>query len=109
MRFSLEQFSGVFKIRNADGQPFLLIGGQAVNYWATRYLEQEPDLKSWQPFASKDIDFQGNLDDVLRTASLLGRATRLPHKKMMTALLVASRGPSGTTSRRWNLSGRCRG
>lgn len=85
MRFSLEQFSGVLQIRNTDGQPFILIGGQAVNYWATRYLEQEPSLKTWLPFTSKDIDFQGNLNDVHRTASLLGRPVRLPHKRMMTA------------------------
>ena len=95
MHFSLEQFSGVLKIRNAVGQPFILIGGQAVNYWATRYLEREPDLKSWQPFTSKDIDFQGNLDDVLRTASVLGRPTRLPHKKMMTAFAGGVSWPIG--------------
>lgn len=43
MRFSLEQFSGVFKIRNADGQPFILIGGQAVNWlaqWRAKQLNQ---------------------------------------------------------------------
>ena len=29
--FSLRQFSDIFKIRDADGQPYILIGGQAVN------------------------------------------------------------------------------
>ena len=33
--FSLHQFAEVLKIRNAAGEPYLLIGGQAVNYWAT--------------------------------------------------------------------------
>jgi hypothetical protein len=32
--FSLRQFSEIFKIRDAAGQPYILIGGQAVNYWA---------------------------------------------------------------------------
>ena len=41
------------------GQPYLLIGGQAVNYWAERYLATEPQLKSLQPFTSEDIDFKG--------------------------------------------------
>ncbi|MFN3407825.1 MAG: hypothetical protein ACK45B_02415 [Limisphaerales bacterium] len=95
MRFSLEQFSGVFKIRNADGQPFILIGGQAVNYWATRYLAVEPDLKAWQPFTSKDIDFQGTVADVRRAASLLGRPSRLPHKRMMTAFAGGVSWPVG--------------
>jgi len=30
--FSLQQFTEVFKIRDAAGQPYLLIGGQAINY-----------------------------------------------------------------------------
>ncbi len=38
MGFSLQQFSALFKIRDAAGQPYVLIGGQAVNYWAERYL-----------------------------------------------------------------------
>lgn len=95
MRFSLEQFAGVLHIRNASGLPFILIGGQAVNYWATRYLAQEPHLKSWQPFTSKDIDFQGHLDDVLRTANLLGRPARRPHKRMMTAFAGGVSWPIG--------------
>jgi hypothetical protein len=42
--FSLEQFSEVLKTRDAAGQPYVLIGGQAVNYWAERYLPIEPQL-----------------------------------------------------------------
>jgi hypothetical protein len=34
--FSLQQFSEVLNLRDATGQPYLLIGGQAVNYWAER-------------------------------------------------------------------------
>jgi hypothetical protein len=48
--FSLHQFSEVFKIRDAAGLPYILIGGQAVNYWAERYLASEPELKPLQPF-----------------------------------------------------------
>ena len=36
--FSFDQFSEILKLRNAAGRPYLLIGGQAVNYWAERYL-----------------------------------------------------------------------
>src|SRR5207247_6537456 len=34
--FSLQQFSEVLRIRDAAGKPYVLIGGQAVNYWAER-------------------------------------------------------------------------
>ena len=59
--FSLHQFSEVLKIRDAAGQPYLLIGGQAVNYWAERYLVTEPQLEPLQPFTSEDIDFKGGV------------------------------------------------
>jgi hypothetical protein len=32
--FSFDQFSEILKVRDAAGKPYLLIGGQAVNYWA---------------------------------------------------------------------------
>ena len=84
--FSLQQFSEVFNIRDATGQPYLLIGGQAVNYWAERYLATEPQLKSLQPFTSEDIDFKGGSADVQRIARQLELAPSYPPKVQMTAL-----------------------
>jgi hypothetical protein len=84
--FSLQQFSEVFKIRDAAGQPYVLIGGQAVNYWAERYLPTEPQLKPLQPFTSEDIDFKGGRIDVQRIARQLELTPRYPHKVQMTAL-----------------------
>ena len=84
--FSLQQFSEVLKIRDAAGQPYLLIGGQAVNYWAERYLATEPQLKSLQPFTSEDIDFKGGSADVQHIARQLELAPGYPPKVQMTAL-----------------------
>jgi len=84
--FSLQQFSEVFKIRDAAGQPYLLIGGQAVNYWAERYLATEPQLKLLRPFTSEDIDFKGGSADVQRIARQLELAPGYPPKVQMTAL-----------------------
>lgn len=84
--FSLQQFSEVLKIRNAAGQPYLLIGGQAVNYWAERYLATEPELKPLQPFTSEDIDFKGSAADVQRIARQLELTPGYPPKVQMTAL-----------------------
>jgi len=86
VRFSLQQFTPVLDLRNADGEPYVIIGGQAVNYWAETYLEKEPGLSQWLPFASKDIDFQGDRDDVLRIAKALGVRAQLPGSREMTAL-----------------------
>ena len=86
MRFSLQQFTAVFELRNAVGKPYVIIGGQAVNYWAETYLEKEPGLAQWLPFTSKDIDFQGDRRDVLRIAKDLGVRAQLPNSREMTAL-----------------------
>lgn len=86
MGFLLHQFSDVFKLRDASGQPYILIGGQAVNYWAEQYLSSEPELKSLQPFTSQDIDFKGNADDVRHIAEQLKSSAHYPPKVAMTAL-----------------------
>jgi hypothetical protein len=87
--FSFEQFGDVLRVRDSEGRPYVIIGGQAVNYWATRYLREEPELVAWQPFTSEDLDFRGNRDDVLRIAAQLKRVARFPHKKLMTAFAGA--------------------
>jgi len=84
--FSLRQFSEVFKIRDADGQPYVLIGGQAVNYWAEGYISSEAELEKLQPFTSQDIDFKGNRTDVERIAQQLNLNANYPPKVAMTAL-----------------------
>lgn len=86
MRFALDQFVEVFKVRNTAGKPYVLIGGQAVNYWAETYLAHELELAKWRPFTSEDIDFQGGRDDVSRIAEKLGLPAQFPHKNQMTAL-----------------------
>jgi hypothetical protein len=84
--FSLQQFSEVFKIRDGAGQPYLLVGGQAVNYWAERYLVTAPELAKLQPFTSEDIDFKGTREDVDRIARQLDSTALYPHRVAMTAL-----------------------
>jgi len=84
--FSLRQFSEIFKIRDEHGNPYVLIGGQAVNYWAERYFPQEPQLEKLQPFTSEDIDFKGDRADVQRIARQLQLKPVFPHKVEMTAL-----------------------
>jgi hypothetical protein len=84
--FSLQQFSEVLNIRDAAGQPYLLIGGQAVNYWAEHYLPADPQLEKLKPFTSEDIDFKGGSDDVQHIARQLELTPGYPSKVQMTAL-----------------------
>jgi hypothetical protein len=86
MRFSLRHFTEVFNARNKHGAPPLLIGGQAVNYWAELYSVEEQGLAKWQPFTSEDIDFQGSREDVRLIALQLGLTPVFPHRVEMTAM-----------------------
>lgn len=88
-RFTLRQFSEIFQVRNPDGLPYVLIGGQAVNFWAEQYLTAEPALKKYVPFTSGDIDFRGNRDDVRHIAGQLELPAVFPDKVSMTALAGA--------------------
>jgi hypothetical protein len=85
-RFTLQQFSEIFQVRNSDGIPYVLIGGQAVNYWAECYFAKEPELRKHAPFTSGDIDFRGNRDDVQIIAGQLKLPAVFPDKVSMTAL-----------------------
>ena len=84
--FLLQQFSEVIKIRDAAGKPYVLIGGQAVNYWAEHYLAADPGLEKLKPFTSEDIDFKGGSGDVQRIARQLALVPGYIPKVQMTAL-----------------------
>lgn len=64
----------------------MLVGGQAVNYWAEHYLGAEPALHEYMPFTSGDIDFRGNREDVRHIADQLKLPPVFPDKVSVTAL-----------------------
>jgi hypothetical protein len=55
----------------------VLIGGQAVNFWASVYERRVPALAREGPFTSKDIDFCGDPRAVRRCAQRLNGIARL--------------------------------
>jgi hypothetical protein len=60
------------------GREFVLVGGQAVNFWAARYEHRVPELAREAPFTSKDVDFCGGRYAVRLCAERLGGKARLP-------------------------------
>jgi hypothetical protein len=59
------------------GRELVLVGGQAVNFWASLYEERVPALAQHGPLASKDIDFCGDANAVRRCAERLGGVARI--------------------------------
>ena len=58
--------------RLAGAGEFVLVGGQAVNFWAGMYEHVTPELADNGPYTSKDIDFAGSKEVVKECAVRLG-------------------------------------
>ena len=56
----------------------VVVGGQAVYFWAYYFSSRHPTLLRGAPPTSKDLDLCGNRDTVLRAAELLGGEALLP-------------------------------
>lgn len=59
------------------GRDLVLVGGQAVNFWASFYEHRVPALVEESPFTSKDIDLCGDQKSVRVCAARLGGTPRV--------------------------------
>ncbi|HEX7842269.1 MAG TPA: hypothetical protein VF469_32580 [Kofleriaceae bacterium] len=74
---SYEQTAQVLeKFANLE-HTIVLVGGQAVNFWANHYERTAPQLAEHAPYTSKDIDFMGSRDAVRECAKRLGGTAKL--------------------------------
>ncbi|MGK7876414.1 MAG: hypothetical protein AB4426_24895 [Xenococcaceae cyanobacterium] len=55
----------------------VLVGGQAINFWATLYRDREPKLEQYLPFSSEDIDFFGGRIEAAICHQILGGDLKL--------------------------------
>lgn len=67
----------------------VLIGGQAVAWWAERYAIKAVIHGREQDVTSRDIDFWGSHADLVRTAARLKKTAALPNRHEMTLLVGA--------------------
>lgn len=66
-------FLPVYAALNASGGSYIIVGGQACNIWATYFLAASPELDSYKPFTSRDLDiYVASPETVRSTASQLG-------------------------------------
>src|SRR3990172_442075 len=80
-QFEFEELAFLLAALEGIGQPCVLMGGQAVCYWARRYLPDEPALQEiarLSEFVSKDVDFQGGLDAARAFARAVGCKLQAP-------------------------------
>lgn len=68
-----------------DNHKTAIVGGQALNAWATYYYEQASDeLAPYAPFTSKDVDCYGNQDAAQALANALQGDLHLPKPEDQT-------------------------
>ena len=65
-------------LESLEGLNAVLIGGQAVAFWAELYAERIPELRAIHLLASKDVDFCCGKQEVIACAARLGVAAHLP-------------------------------
>jgi len=56
----------------------VLVGGQALNFWAEQFRGDVPEIDRLAPFESRDIDFLASVRDVEACARCLGGTARYP-------------------------------
>jgi hypothetical protein len=74
----------LLKRLGALAQELVLVGGQAVNYWAHEYLSRSQRLLADQPFGSKDVDFCGSARTAQACAAALGGTCKVPSMDDLT-------------------------
>ncbi len=92
----LRQYLALLQQRDAAGQPFIIVGGHAANFWAEFYSEREPKLRASLPFTSKDLDVIGTETDARRIAQALGWHLSPPPVQGGPVQAVLSSEPEGT-------------
>jgi len=74
----------VFGERDAEA---LVVGGQAVNFWAEAFEEQEPEIQRYRPYTSADLDLHAvdaSVQRLLRAKATNVEPRRDPFGKAFT-------------------------
>jgi hypothetical protein len=77
---TLDHYLCLLDQRDSNGNPLIIVGGQAVNFWANKYHESEKELRKFRPYTSDDIDFYGLKEEAIGVAKALGVKITVPRK-----------------------------
>jgi hypothetical protein len=70
-RTQLGEYLELLSQRDATSRPFIIVGGQAANFWAALYLPREPRLQQHLPLTSKDLDLIGTKPEAAKIAEAI--------------------------------------
>jgi hypothetical protein len=75
--FTPENLISLFQAIDLEGLDLILVGGQAINIWASYYVDRVPALSEYLPFASADLDFYGGKIEAIACQKILGGTINL--------------------------------
>ena len=75
--FTPENLISLFQAIDREDLDLILVGGQAINIWASYYASQAPKLKEYLPFSSADLDFYGGKIEAIACQKILGGTINL--------------------------------
>jgi len=87
-RWALKDFAKILGLEPASGRKWTIVGGQAVNFWASHYLRREPELAAFEPFTSKDLDLVGDHKDVEALAKRSGTKPTIPRRSAASPIVA---------------------
>jgi hypothetical protein len=67
----------LFKAIDFENLGLVLVGGQAINIWASYYVNRVPELNNYLPFSSADLDFYGGGIEAIACQRILGGQIKL--------------------------------
>lgn len=70
--FTPEDLISLFQAINREELDLILVGGQAINIWASYYAIRIPELIEYLPFSSADLDFYGGKVEAIACQRILG-------------------------------------
>jgi hypothetical protein len=66
----------------------IIVGGQAVNFWADRYTPDEPRLLAYRPFTSRDLDLLASIANAYRLALETRSTVEKPRRDAASPVLA---------------------
>jgi sulfur carrier protein ThiS len=73
----------------------VVVAGQAVNFWADRYINEDPRLRVLRPFTSRDLDLFGEIANAYRLASETHVPLEKPRRSAASPVLARVSIPTG--------------
>lgn len=88
-QFSVSDADALLKvIYSSPSGRIVIVGGQAVNFWADRYTPDEPKLLAFLPFTSRDLDLLADIANAYRLATETSSTVEKPRRRAASPVLA---------------------